>query len=268
MSLTPSEYYGSQFGGIARLYGDVGAEQIRQAHICVVGVGGVGSWSVEALARSGVGQLTFIDHDQIAPSNMNRQLHTLHSTIGQSKVATLAGRVADINAECRVHPLEERIDLENMESHITAEFDVVIDAIDVIKFKTALIYHCSRNKIAVITTGGAGGMIDPTRIEVADLSRTTNDPLAAKVRSQLRRLYGFSKNPKRKFGVECVYSTEQPRYPKADGTVCHRKPGVAGLSLDCAFGYGAATQITATFGFVAAARAIERVLADRQTPTS
>lgn len=260
MSLEPSEYYASQFGGIARLYGEAGAEKIRQAHICVVGVGGVGSWSVEALARSGVGQITFIDHDEIAASNMNRQLHTLHSTIGRSKVVVLAERVADINAECIVHPLEDLINLENMQSHITADFDVVIDAIDVIKFKAALIHHCSRNKIPIVTTGGAGGMIDPTRIEVADLSRTTNDPLAAKVRSQLRRQHGFSKNPKRKFGVECVYSTEQPRYPKADGTVCHRKPGVSGLSLDCALGYGAVTHITATFGFVAAARAIDKLI--------
>ncbi|MCW8825671.1 MAG: tRNA cyclic N6-threonylcarbamoyladenosine(37) synthase TcdA [Gammaproteobacteria bacterium] len=262
MNSGPTEYYQSQFGGIARLYGEAGAEKIRQAHVCVVGVGGVGSWSVEALARSGVCKITFIDHDDIAASNMNRQLHTLHSTIGRSKVAVLAERVAEINAECLVNPVEDLLTLENMAQQITGEFDVVIDAIDIIKFKAALIHHCSRNKIPVVTTGGAGGMIDPTKIAVTDLSRTTNDPLAAKVRSQLRRLHGFSKNPKRKFGIECVYSTEQPRYPKADGTVCHQKPGVSGLSLDCALGYGAATHITATFGFVAAARAIEKIIKD------
>lgn len=260
MSLEQTEYYASQFGGIARLYGEAAAEKIRRAHVCVVGVGGVGSWSIEALARSGVGQLTLIDDDDIAASNMNRQLHTLHSTIGQSKVAVLAERVADINAECRVNALEALITLDTLEKYITAEFDVVIDAIDIIKFKAAMIHHCHRNKIPIVTTGGAGGMVDPTRIEVADLSRTTNDPLAAKVRSQLRRLHGFTRNPKRKFGIECVYSTEQPRYPQADGTISHQKPGVAGLSLDCAFGYGAATHVTATFGFVAAAQAINRVI--------
>jgi len=260
MSLEQSEYYASQFGGIARLYGEEAAEKIRRAHVCVVGIGGVGSWSVEALARSGVGKITLIDHDEIAASNMNRQLHTLHSTIGQSKVAVLAQRVADINAECQVNSIEDLITLDTLEKYITTEFDVVIDAIDIIKFKAAMIHHCSRNKIPIVTTGGAGGMIDPTRIEVADLSRTTNDPLAAKVRSQLRRLHGFSRNPKRKFGIECVYSAEQPRYPQADGTISHQKPGVSGLSLDCAFGYGAATHITATFGFVAAAQAINRVI--------
>lgn len=260
MNSEPTEYYASQFGGIARLYGEEAAEKIRQAHICVVGVGGVGSWSVEALARSGVGRITLIDHDEIAASNMNRQLHTLHSTIGQSKVAVLAKRVADINAECEVNSIEDLITLDTLEKYITTEFDVVIDAIDIIKFKAAMIHYCSRNKIPIITTGGAGGMVDPTRIEVVDLSRTTHDPLAAKVRSQLRRQHGFSRNPKRKFGIECVYSTEQPRYPKADGTVCHQKPGVSGLSLDCALGYGAATHVTATFGFVAASQAINRVI--------
>jgi len=260
MTLESTEYYASQFGGIARLYGEEAAEKIRQAHVCVVGVGGVGSWSVEALARSGVGQITLIDHDEIAASNMNRQLHTLHSTIGQSKVAVLAERVADINAECQVNSIEDLITLDTLEKYITSEFDVVIDAIDIIKFKAAMIHHCSRNKIPIVTTGGAGGMIDPSRIEVADLSRTTNDPLAAKVRSQLRRLHGFSRNPKRKFGIECVYSTEQPRYPQADGSVSYQKPGVSGLSLDCAFGYGAATHVTATVGFVAASQAINRVI--------
>ncbi len=260
MSLEQTEYYAARFGGIARLYGEAAAEKIQQAHICVVGVGGVGSWSVEALARSGVGKITLIDHDEIAASNMNRQLHTLQSTMGRSKVAVLAQRVFDINAECKVNPIEDLITLDTLEKYITPEFDVVIDAIDIIKFKAAMIHHCHRNKIPMVTTGGAGGMVDPTRIEVADLSRTTNDPLAAKVRSQLRRLHGFSRNPKRKFGVACVYSSEQPRYPKADGTVSHQKPGVSGLSLDCALGYGAATHVTATFGFVAAAQAINRVI--------
>lgn len=260
MESEPTEYYSNQFGGIARLYGDEGAQKIRNAHICIVGVGGVGSWSVEALARTGVGQLTLIDHDEISASNMNRQLHTLHSTIGKSKIRVLAERVADINRECVVNGIEDLLTLENMDQYISTKFDVVIDAIDIIKFKAGLIHHCSRNKISIITTGGAGGMIDPTKIEVADLSRTRNDPLAAKVRSQLRRLHGFTRNPKRKFGVECVYSTEQPRYPKADGSVSHQKPGVSGLSLDCAFGYGAVTHITATFGFIAAAQAINRVI--------
>lgn len=255
-----SSVFDSRFGGITRLYGSTAAEQIRAAHICVVGIGGVGAWAVEALARSGVGEITLIDNDDIAPSNMNRQLHTLDSTLGQSKVAVMAARCAEINPECTIHAIDDLVTTTTLERLLSNQLQVVIDAIDTIRFKAAMIHHCQRHKIPIITTGGAGGMLDPTRIEVADLSRTYNDPLAAKVRSQLRREHGFSRNPKRRFGVECVFSSEQPRYPRADGTVGHEKPGVHGLTLDCALGYGASSCVTATFGFVAAARAIERVV--------
>jgi tRNA A37 threonylcarbamoyladenosine dehydratase len=250
-----------RFGGIQRLYGSAGAEVIQNSHFCVIGIGGVGSWVVEALARTGVGAITFIDHDDIAASNSNRQLHTLGSTVGRTKAEVLAERVLDINPDCKVTAIDDLLVENNVAKYIGKEFDYVVDAIDTIRHKAALLNHCSRNKIPVITTGGAGGITDPTQIQIADLSKTYNDPLAAKVRAKLRSDYGFSKNPKRRFGIDCVFSTEQSVYPKADGSVCQRKPGVKGASLDCNFGYGSATFVTATFGFVAVSRALQKLIA-------
>jgi tRNA threonylcarbamoyladenosine dehydratase len=252
--------FNERFGGIRRLYGTAEAETLRHSHFCVVGIGGVGSWAVEALVRSGVGALTLIDHDDISISNSNRQLHTLSSTLNRSKVEVMAERVLEINPHCEVRAVDDLLVENNIEKYISSEFDYVIDAIDSIRHKAALIYFCKRNKIPIITTGGAGGITDPTRIEITDLSRTHNDPLAAKVRSRLRATYGYSRNPKSRFGIDCVFSTQQHRYPKEDGTVCQQKPGVKGVTLDCNFGYGSATFVTASFAFAAVARAIEKLL--------
>ncbi len=252
--------YNDRFGGIARLYGEAGAEALRAAHVCVVGVGGVGSWAVEALARSGVGALTLIDLDDIAESNTNRQLHTLSETLGRPKVAVMAERVVGINPECRCEVIDDFVSEQSLEAFLGRGYDYVIDAIDGVMHKAALIAHCKRNKIPLITTGGAGGLTDPTRIEIADLSRTHNDPLAAKVRSRLRQRYGFTTNPKRRFGIDCVFSPQQPLYPQGDGTVAHRKPDTSGVTLDCNFGYGSATVVTGSFGFAAAARVIDKLI--------
>ena len=255
-----SDDYQQRFGGIQRLYGTQGAEVIRNSHLCVIGIGGVGSWVVEALARSGVGAITFIDHDDISISNTNRQLHTLVDTYDCSKSEVMAARVRAINPECRVNAIDDLLSETNIERYIGSGFDFVIDAIDSIRQKAALIHYCKRNKIPIITTGGAGGIIDPTRIEIKDLNKTHNDPLAANVRQRLRSHHGFSRNPQRRFGIDCVFSTEQHRYPNADGTVCQRKPGVKGASLDCDFGYGSATFVTATFGFVAVSRVFQKLM--------
>jgi len=252
--------FNNRFGGIARLYGTRAFETLQQSHICVIGIGGVGSWAAESLARSGIGEITLIDHDDIAESNINRQIHSLTDTIDQSKVEVMAQRIQQINPDCKVNIIDDFITESNCQKYLQNGYDYVIDAIDSIKFKCAIIYYCKRNKIPVITTGGAGGLTDPTMIEVSDLAKTWNDPLAAKVRSQLRYQYGYTKNPKRTFGIKCVYSTEQQRYPNDDGSVDYAKPGVKGVHLDCTLGFGSATQVTATFGFVAAARAIEAIL--------
>jgi len=253
-----------RFGSLARLYGEKELQKIQQSHICVVGIGGVGSWVVEALARSGVQRLTLIDGDDIARSNVNRQCHAMESTIGKMKAEVMKQRVLDINPDCSVQAVDQYLNSENIFDLLLPDesqlFDCVIDAIDRIKYKALMIYFCKRNKLPVVTTGGAGGLLDPTQIDVKDLSRTWNDPLAASVRLALRQVHNFTRNPKRSFGVPCVYSTEQQRYPDREGKIGYQKPGVAGLSLDCSFGYGSSVMVTASFGFSAAAKAIEIVL--------
>ena len=256
-----------RFGGIQRLYGRSAIWHLRHTHVCIIGLGGVGSWAVEALARSGVGQLTLIDFDQISISNTNRQLHALQGTIGQKKHRAMAERVAAINPECCCHAIDDFVTSQTLNDHLAPShgYDYVIDAIDSIKFKSEIIYFCRRNRIPLVTTGGAGGVTDPTSIKVADLSRTYNDPLAAKVRSRLRSEFGFTRNRKRRFGVECVFSTQQKLYPREDGSVGHEKPGIHGISLDCSMGYGSASFVTATFGLIAASRAVNRTLRSRMS---
>lgn len=251
--------YEEKFSSLSRVYGDKTMEMLAGVHICVIGMGGVGSWSAEALARNGVAKITLVDGDSISRSNTNRQIHTLESTIGQSKVDTMKQRILDINPECEVQTIEQYIDEDNLRDILERGYDCVIDAIDGFRTKANIVYCCKRNKIPIITTGGAGGLIDPTQIKVSDLSTTWNDPLAAKVRSELRCQHGFTRNKHYSFGVPCVYSTEQQRYPDKDGKVVHAKPGVAGLSLDCNFGYGSSVAVTAMFGFVAVTTAIERI---------
>jgi len=254
------EHNEERFGSLARVYGNETMSCLHNAHVCVVGVGGVGSWVVEALARTGIGKLTLIDGDEISRSNVNRQSHSMESTIGKMKVAVMQQRVLDINPNCQCEIVEQYLSDDNIAALLKPEtqgYDCIIDAIDRIKYKALMIHFCKRNKLPVIATGGAGGLVDPTQIEVKDLSRTWNDPLASALRLCLRQVHNFSRNPKRSFGVPCVYSTEQQRYPDKDGNVGYQKPGVAGLSLHCSFGYGSVVSVIATFGFVAAATAIE-----------
>jgi len=232
--------------------------------ICVVGMGGVGSWTVEALARTGVGHLTIIDHDDVTTGNINRQIHALTTTIGESKVELMHKRIRHINAACDVAAIDDFLAEKNLPTYLDQHFDVVIDAIDSIRFKASMINFCKRRRIPIITTGGAGGRTDPLAVQVIDLSRTWNDALAAKVRKRLRSDYGFAKNPKRRFGVECVFSSEQPVYPDTLVGVTDARPGVPGASLDCEHGYGSVSMVTGTFGLVAASRAIRRVLAQQQ----
>ncbi len=249
-----------RFSAVTRIYGPDSLKQLQKMSVCVIGIGGVGSWAAEALARSGVGRLILIDNDDISESNVNRQIHALSNTLGLAKVDVMADRIRQINPYCKVLAIDDLLVSNNLNRYLLADIDFVIDAIDNVRNKTDIIYYCRRNRIPVVTTGGAGGAMDPSMIKVADLSKTWNDPLAAKVRSRLRTQYGWTKNPKRRFGVECVFSTEQPLYPQADGEVGHQKPGIKGVSLDCSMGYGSLTQVTASFGMVAASRVINRSL--------
>ncbi|WP_280568414.1 tRNA cyclic N6-threonylcarbamoyladenosine(37) synthase TcdA [Chromohalobacter sp. 296-RDG] len=254
--------YDFRFGGIRRLYGTRAAIFFRHAHVVVIGVGGVGSWAAEALARAGIGTLTFIDLDDVCVSNVNRQLHALDGTIGRPKVEVMAERCRAIQPGIKVHADTAFVTPTNLAERLPEDADHVIDAIDSVIAKSALIAWCKRRKIGLSVTGAAGGQTDPTRIRVADLTRTEHDPLLAKVRARLRRDFGFSRNPKRRFSVECVYSDEQLVYPDADGEVCQQKPGNGEPTrLDCASGVGAATFVTGTFGFVAASRTLARLAA-------
>jgi tRNA A37 threonylcarbamoyladenosine dehydratase len=247
-----------RFGGIARLYGAAALARFRAAHVCVVGVGGVGSWVAEALARSAIGHITMIDLDNVAESNVNRQIHALTETLGQAKVTALAERIAQINPFCRVTQIEDFITPDNLDDMVgVRNYDYVVDAIDDARAKTALIAYCRANRIRLITIGGAGGQIDPTRIEVRDLSRTEQEPLLAKVRKRLRSQHGFPRGAKSKFGIDAVFSTEPLRQPDA-GDACEvdGQGGVTGLN--CA-GFGSTVAVTASFGLVAAAQVLRRL---------
>ena len=264
-----TDSFNQRFGGTQRLYGNQQATWLNEAHFCVVGIGGVGSWVAEALARTAVGNITLIDLDDICVTNTNRQIHALQQTVGHAKVDAMADRIRQINPDCTVNCIEDFVTPDNVQEYLNKSLDYVIDATDSVKAKAAMIAYCKRNKIPVITIGGAGGQTDPTQIQVADLTKTIQDPLAAKLRSQLRRFHKFSTNTKRRFGIECVFSTEQLRYPQNDGSVCTTKNLQDGsVKLDCNSGFGAAVTVTATFGFVAVSRSINKYLDKKQRSLS
>ncbi|EKU83451.1 tRNA cyclic N6-threonylcarbamoyladenosine(37) synthase TcdA [Massilia timonae] len=249
--------FARRFGGIARLYGERALERFRAAHVCVIGVGGVGSWVVEALARSAVGHLTLIDLDNVAESNINRQIQALSSTVGMAKIEALKQRIAQINPFCQVTLVEDFIDVENIPAMIADKnFDYVVDAIDSVKPKAALIAWCSANKMPLVVVGGAGGQIDPTKVEIRDLARTEQEPLLKKVRKILRAQYGFSRGEKQKYHIDAVFSMEPLRYPDA-GDACAVDPNSI-TGLNCA-GFGSSMVVTATFGMVTAGQVLRRL---------
>lgn len=245
---------------MARLYGIEGASRLRGAHVCVVGVGGVGSWSVEALARSGIGSLTLVDFDEVCISNVNRQLPALTSEIGKSKVQVLKARVAEINPACDVRAIEEFFTAANAVAVLGVGFDCVLDGIDDVENKALLLAECVRRQIPVVTVGGAGGRRDPTALRIADLALTTHDRLAQRVRKVLRAKFGFPEDTKAVFGIPCVYSTEPPVFPQHDGTVCTSRGDATELRMNCNSGYGSATFVTGAFGFAAAAEVVRLIV--------
>ncbi|WP_417656398.1 tRNA cyclic N6-threonylcarbamoyladenosine(37) synthase TcdA [Pseudidiomarina aestuarii] len=236
-----------RFGGIERVYGTQAFTVFQRHHVAVVGLGGVGSWAVEALARTGIGAITLIDMDDICLTNINRQLPALGSTVGQLKTEVLAARVRDINPDCEVRVIDDFLSLDNLDEYLGAPVTAVLDAVDSVITKAGLIAWCKRRKLPLVTCGGAGGQVDPSHITSSDLAKATQDPLLAKVRSILRRDYHFSKNPRRSFGVSAVYSTEQLRYPTGDGAWSHAKPGAGSMRMDCDTGFGASMVVTTTF---------------------
>jgi len=261
-----------RFGGIARLYGDQALARFRGAHICVIGVGGVGSWAVEALARSAVGRLTLIDLDNVAESNINRQIQALTGTIGMAKITALTQRIAQINPYCQVTEIEDFVTPDNLDEMIGGhDYDYVLDAMDSARAKTALVHYCRMNKIPLIVIGSAGGQTDPTRIEVRDLAKTEQEPLLKKVRRRLRGQFNYPANGKNKLGVDAVFSMEPLKFPET-GEVCSvdgdelaaaaQKPGLTGIN--CA-GFGSAMVVTATFGMVAAGHILRKLAGETET---
>jgi tRNA A37 threonylcarbamoyladenosine dehydratase len=247
-----------RFSGIARLFGAAGLERLRRAHVCVIGLGGVGSWSVEALARSGIGNLTLVDMDDICVSNVNRQLHAVDGQFGKPKVEVMAQRARSINPNCAINPLQSFFLRSNAQEILRPGFDYMLDAIDSPSKKCLLIDLCRAKGIPVITVGSSGGRKDPTAVRVTDLALTTHDRLLQEVRKKLRVRHGFPRGQE-PFHVECVHSSEIPVYPKKDGSVCEQRDTDNDLRLDCNSGYGTASFVTGTFGLVAAAHIVQRL---------
>ncbi len=251
--------YTNRFGGISRLFGAAALDRLRSAHVAVIGVGGVGSWTVEALARSGVGRITMVDLDEICVTNVNRQLHALDGQIGRPKVAALAERIAAIHPGCEVVAHETFFTAKNAGDLLTPELDFVVDAIDEMEQKCLLLAECRERGLSAVTCGGAGGKRDTSAVRVADLVRATNDKLLRTVRKTLRREFGFPRGENVDFGVSAVFSVENAVYPWTDGQVCAGKEPGLGTRLNCDAGLGTATFVTGAFGFAAAAEIVAAI---------
>ena len=256
-----------RFGGIARLYGEPALERFMAARVAVIGVGGVGSWAVESLARSGVGQLTLVDLDEICLTNVNRQLHAMDGQIGRQKTEAMAERARAIHPAASIEVVPRFFTEQSAGGILAAGFDAVIDAIDSTRHKALLVAECCRRGIFIVTCGAAGGRRDPTRIRVADLAHSGKDPLLHQLRRTLRREFGFAKTPPGgkpgPFGAEAVFSDEPPHFPTCDGGVTRERPAATsgGPPLGCDSGLGSVTHVTAAFGMIAAARVLEHLAA-------
>lgn len=252
-----------RFGGVARLYGERGLLQLSNAHVCVIGIGGVGSWAVEALARSAIGEITMIDMDVVSESNINRQLPAMTDTLGKDKIGVMQERIQQINPSCKVHCIDDFVTVKNVAELLPKTADFVLDCIDDFRTKAAIINYCKRNKIRMVTLGGAGGQADPSKIRLCDLSRTEHDALFAKTRKLLRQEYNFARNPKRSFGIPCVYSDEQAVYPDGKGGLSKQRPSVeqreSSSGLGCDSGVGSITHVTASFAFLAVSHVLEKI---------
>lgn len=266
-AIGPDDHASVRFAGIDRLYGAGSVATLARAHVAVIGVGGVGSWAVEALVRSGVGAITLIDGDDVCLSNTNRQLPALMGAYGQPKVEVLAQRARAINPAVRVHPIERFLTPPDIPALLGPGFDLVLDCCDAFRVKLEMIAWCRRNRQPLIVCGSAGGRADPTLVGVRDLSRTEHDALLALIRKKLRHDFNFPRNPKRYFGVPAVFSLENVRYPQPDGSVCGLRPaGTDPLRLDCDASLGAATHVTASFAMVVVGRALAMLLAPAPAP--
>jgi tRNA threonylcarbamoyladenosine dehydratase len=240
----------SRFDGINRLYQDAGAQRLARAHVLIVGLGGVGSWAAEAIARSGIGKITLVDMDDICYSNTNRQLHALDGQYGKLKVEVTKERIQKINPECEVNAIVDFFTIETKDTILAPHYDYVIDGIDSMRNKCLLALECKLRELPLITTGGAGGKINPGLIQIADLNKTFNDPLLAQMRNNLKRIHNFHREKKKPYGIACVFSPEHQILPTDS---CEAQ------KLNCTTGFGAITHITAIFGMMAAGHVINAI---------
>lgn len=255
-----SQDYLNRFSGIARLYGQKSLGKFASAKVAVVGIGGVGSWTAEALARSGVGNIHLIDLDEVCVTNSNRQLHALTSSVGQLKVEVVQKRLQDINPEGNFKAIADFLTENTLESLMSPGFDVIIDAIDSLKNKTLMAVYCHEKRIPLITVGGAGGKKDPTLVRTGDLATSTQDNLLKRLKKKLRVQHEFPRQGE--MGIQCVYSLERAVYPNEEGGTCFKKDlkDKEQAKLDCATGMGTATFGTGSFGFAAAKVALDILL--------
>lgn len=249
----------SRFGGIARLYGTAGMAKIRQARVLVIGIGGVGSWVAEALARTGLGYMTLVDLDDVCVTNINRQIHAVNSTVGKFKVDVMKERVATINPYCEVDTKQCFFSPKNLEVIFDKKYDFVVDACDDFTNKCYLADHCRKNKIPLVVMGGAGGKTDPLQIRVTDMANSANDRLLSKLRKKLRQDFAFPLDNEGEFGMWSVWSHERAVYPTADGCLTHQSPGLA-KNMDCSEGFGSASFVTGAFAFATSSLVIREIV--------
>jgi tRNA A37 threonylcarbamoyladenosine dehydratase len=243
-----SDYY-SRFSGIGRLFGRKAQEKIRSSKILIIGIGGVGSWVAESLARTGIGSMTLVDLDDICVTNVNRQILAISSTVGQFKVDVMKKRVLDIHPLCEVDTKQCFFNPKNLESIFDRDYDFIIDACDDFTNKCHLIDYCRKNKIPLVVMGGAGGKVDPLQIRVTDMASSSNDRLLARLRKKLRQEFSFPLENEGDFGVWSVWSHERAVYPTANGCITHKPPLGLAKNMDCEEGFGSASFVTGAFAF-------------------
>lgn len=264
MPSEPASPKDDRFSGIARLYGTAARERLRTARFLVIGIGGVGSWTAEALARYGVAEIVLVDLDEVCITNTNRQLPAHEGNIGRFKVTAVAERLRSIDPELSVIERAAFFTERTADEILGEGFDCVVDAIDDVKHKAYLVATCRDRDQALVVAGGAGGKRNPAKVSTGDLAFATNDRLLKLLRKRLRKHYGFpDEASKAPFGCRAVFSSENARYPWADGTIRDEPEPGHELMLDCNTGFGTATPVTGTFGFTAAAEAVELVLGER-----
>ncbi len=249
-----------RFSGISRLVGEQELARLREAHACVIGVGGVGSWAAEALVRSGIGHITLMDMDEICVTNVNRQVHALDHTVGEAKISAMAERLRQISPDVQITECFEFYSEKNSEDLLGQGLNLVLDCIDSIPHKCLLLSECHQRSIPVVTAGAAGGRFDPGQVQIVDLCHTVHDALLQRVRKKLRQKFDFPRNTRKAWGIPAVFSPEPVRFPQSDGSVCALREEGSQLRLDCASGYGTASFVTGTFGFCMAAAGIRLIL--------